>query len=59
MVGQSIGTWLAAEVAQRRPERVRRVALMSTFAVRIAALWLSALMARLSPRKIYRATTPA
>ncbi|HEX6658555.1 MAG TPA: hypothetical protein VF065_10765, partial [Ilumatobacter sp.] len=59
VVGQSIGTWLAAEVAQRRPEQVRRVALMSTFTrTRTVSLWLSALVTRLSPRKIYRATTP-
>ena len=59
VVGQSIGTWLAAEVAQRRREQVRRVALMSTFTrTRTVSLWLSALMTRLSPRKIYRATTP-
>jgi pimeloyl-ACP methyl ester carboxylesterase len=58
-VGQSIGTWLAAEVAQRRPERVRRVALMSTFTrTRTISLRLSALTTRVSPRKLYRATTP-
>jgi pimeloyl-ACP methyl ester carboxylesterase len=59
VVGQSIGTWLAAEVAQRRPDKVRRVALMSTFTrTRTVSLWLSALTTRLSPRKIYRAATP-
>jgi pimeloyl-ACP methyl ester carboxylesterase len=59
IVGQSIGTWLAAEVAQRRRERVGRVVLMSTFTrTRTVSLWLSALITRLSPRKIYRATTP-
>jgi len=59
IVGQSIGTWLAAEVAQRRRERVGRVVLMSTFTrTRTISLWLSALMTRLSPRKIYRATAP-
>jgi pimeloyl-ACP methyl ester carboxylesterase len=59
VVGQSIGTWLAAEVAQRQRKKVRRVALMSTFTrTRTVSLWLSALITRLSPRKIYRATTP-
>jgi pimeloyl-ACP methyl ester carboxylesterase len=59
LLGQSIGTWLAAEVAQRRRRKVRRVALMSTFTrTRPVSLRLSALMTRLSPRKIYRATTP-
>jgi pimeloyl-ACP methyl ester carboxylesterase len=59
VVGQSIGTWLAAEVAQRQRKKVRRVALMSTFTrTRTVSLWLSALITRLSPRKIYCATTP-
>jgi pimeloyl-ACP methyl ester carboxylesterase len=59
VLGQSIGTWLAAEVAQRRRDKVRRVALMSTFTrTRTVSLWLSALTTRWSPRKIYRAATP-
>lgn len=59
LVGQSIGTWLVAEVAARRRESVRRVVLISTFSrVRDLTLRLSALLTRRTPRWLYRRTTP-
>ncbi len=59
LVGQSIGTWLAAEVARRRPSSVRRVVLVAPFSrVRNNALRVSALATRLTPRWMYRRTTP-
>ena len=60
LVGQSIGTWLAALVAARRADVVRRVALIATFTrVRGVALRLSALVTRYTPRPLYRLTTPS
>ena len=59
LVGQSIGTWLAAEVAVRRRAAVRRVVLVSPFTrVRNITLRGSALFTRLMPRWLYRSTTP-
>lgn len=59
VLGQSIGSWLAAEVAQRRRKQVRRVVLTATFTrTRPISLRISKLMTRLTPRKLYRATTP-
>lgn len=60
LVGQSIGTWLAAHVARRRPDAVRKVVLIATFTrVRGLAVRASAAMTRLMPRWLYRRTTPA
>ena len=60
VVGQSIGTWLAAEVARLRPEAVRRVVLIATFTrTRAIAVRLSAAFTRITPRPVYRRTTPA
>jgi pimeloyl-ACP methyl ester carboxylesterase len=59
VVGQSIGSWLATEVAVRRPRHVRRVVLISTFTrVRPWSLRISKVMTRLLPRPLYRSTTP-
>ena len=59
VVGQSIGTWLAAEVAARRRSSVRRVVLISTFSrVRDLSLGASARMTRMTPAWLYRMTTP-
>lgn len=59
VIGQSIGSWLATEVARRRRDRVRRVVLMATFTrTRPVALRLSKIVTRLLPRPLYRATTP-
>jgi pimeloyl-ACP methyl ester carboxylesterase len=59
LVGQSIGTWIAAEVAVRRRSAVRRVVLISPFTrVRNITLRGSALGTRLMPRWLYRTTTP-
>jgi pimeloyl-ACP methyl ester carboxylesterase len=60
VVGQSIGTWLAAEVARLRPEAVRRVVLIATFTrTRTVAVRLSAAFTRVTPSAVYRRTTPA
>lgn len=59
LVGQSIGTWIAAEVAQRRPDAVRRVVLVAPFTrVRRVATRLSATLTRVTPTWLYRRTTP-
>jgi pimeloyl-ACP methyl ester carboxylesterase len=60
VLGQSIGTWLAVGVADRLGDRVRKVALISTFTrARGWALRISALLTRITPGPLYRATTPA
>lgn len=60
VVGQSIGTWLAIEVALRRSEAVRRVVLIATFTrTRTWPLRVSAFITRWLPRRLYRAMTPA
>lgn len=59
VIGQSIGTWLAVEVARRRPRQVRKVVLMATFTrTRNLPLRVSQLVTRWSPRPLYRAVTP-
>lgn len=59
LVGQSVGTWLAALVAQSRADAVRRVALIATFTrVRDTALRVSAWTTRWAPGPLYRLATP-